>query len=60
LITLDAYYTSGYYIGAAIFIGLFALVYWFAGRLGWFGLLVRLICAVLIAFKLYQVVFTHP
>lgn len=60
MITLDAYYTSGYYIGAAIFIALFALVYWFAGRLGWFGLLVRLICAVLIAFKLYQVVFTHP
>jgi hypothetical protein len=60
LITLDAYFTSGYYIGAAIFIALFALVFWFAGRLGWFGLLVRIVCAILIALKLFQVLFTHP
>jgi hypothetical protein len=60
MIALDAYFSTGYYIGAAIFIGIFALVYWFAGRLGWFGLLVRIVCAVLIAFKLFQVLFTHP
>ena len=60
MIILDAYFSTGYYIGAAIFIGLFALVYWFAGRWGWFGVLVRLICAVLIALKLFQVLFTHP
>ncbi len=37
MIILDAYYTTGYYLGALIFILLFAAVYWFVGRWGWIG-----------------------
>jgi len=32
---LDPYFTSGYYIGAVLFIAIVALVFWFVGRWGW-------------------------
>jgi hypothetical protein len=60
MILLDAAYTTGYYFGALIFILLFAAVYWFAGRWGLIGLIIRIVCAVLIALKVLQVLFSHP
>ena len=60
MIILDAYYTTGYYLGALIFILLFAAVYWFVGRWGWIGLVIRIVCAALIALKVFQVLFSHP
>ena len=60
MITLDAYFSSGYYVGAVAFLLVVALIYWFAGRLGWIGLIVRIACAVLFAYKIFQVLFTNP
>jgi hypothetical protein len=60
LIFADAYFTAGYYIGAGAFLLVVGLIYWFVGRFGWIGVLIRIICAVLFAFKLFQVLFTRP
>ena len=60
MIFADAAFTAGYYVGALAFLVVVALVYWFVGRLGWFGLLIRIICAALFAYKLFQVLFAHP
>ena len=38
-------FSYGYYIGAAIFIAIFGLIFWFVGRWGWIGLIIRIICA---------------
>jgi hypothetical protein len=50
------YFTSGYYIGAALFIALAGLVFWFVGRWGWIGVIIRIGCAILIVFKVIQVI----
>jgi len=60
MIFADAYFTTGYYIGAGVFILIFGLIFWFVGRWGWIGLLIRIVCAALIAFKIFQVLVTHP
>jgi hypothetical protein len=52
--TADAY-SAGYYIGATIFIAIFSLIFWFVGRWGWIGLIIRVVCAALIALKILQV-----
>jgi hypothetical protein len=48
-------FSFGYYIGAMIFIAIFGLIFWFVGRWGWIGLIIRIICAALIALKILQV-----
>ena len=56
----DAYFSAGYYVGAVIFLIVVGLVYWFVGRWGWLGVIIRIICAILFAYKLFQVLFSHP
>jgi hypothetical protein len=53
---LDSYFASGYYIGAVLFIAVVGLVFWFVGRWGWVGLIIRIGCALLILLKLIQVI----
>jgi hypothetical protein len=48
-------FTAGYYFGAALFIALVGLVFWFVGRWGWIGLIIRIGCAILILLKIVQV-----
>jgi hypothetical protein len=52
---LDSYFVSGYYVGALLFIALAGLVFWFVGRWGWFGVIIRIGCAILILLKILQV-----
>jgi hypothetical protein len=52
-------YCAGFWIGAFGFISVFVVIYWFVGRFGWFGLLVRIICAIFIAFRVFALIF-HP
>jgi hypothetical protein len=43
---MDAF-TAGFYVGNLAFLGVLALVFWFVGRWGWFGVLIRIACAAL-------------
>jgi hypothetical protein len=47
----DPYYTAGYFIGVFLFFLTLVLVFKFAGRWGWFGVLVRMACGGLMAFR---------
>lgn len=40
-------FTAGFYAGNLAYLGVLALVFWFVGRWGWFGLLIRVGCAAL-------------
>ena len=60
MIYADAYFATGYYVGAGIFLLIVGLVYWFVGRWGWIGVIIRIICAILFLSKLFQVLFSHP
>ncbi len=60
MILLDAYFSAGYYVGALAFLLIVGLVYWFVGRWGWIGVIIRIICAILFVYKLFQVLFSHP
>jgi len=60
MILADAYFSAGYYVGAVIFLVVVGLVYWFVGRWGWLGVIIRIICAVLFLYKLFLVLFSHP
>lgn len=60
MILLDAYFSAGYYVGAIVFLLIVGLVYWFVGRWGWIGVIIRIICAILFLYKLFQVLFSHP
>ncbi|HVC76552.1 MAG TPA: hypothetical protein VND96_08550 [Candidatus Micrarchaeaceae archaeon] len=41
---MDAF-TAGFYLGNLAYRGVVALAFWFVGRWGWFGLLIRIVCA---------------
>jgi hypothetical protein len=43
---MDAY-TAGFYLGNLAYLGVVALAFWFAGRWGWVGMLIRIVCAAL-------------
>jgi hypothetical protein len=43
---MDAF-TAGYYLGNLVSLGVLALIFWFVGRWGWVGLLIRIVCAAL-------------
>lgn len=38
---MDAF-TAGFYLGNVAYLGVLALAFWFVGRWGWFGLLIRI------------------
>jgi hypothetical protein len=51
---VDPYYNAGYFIGVFLFFLVLVLIYRFAGRWGWFGILVRMACAGLVAFRIFS------
>jgi len=52
-------FAIGYYVGVAIFFALLLVIYRFAGRWGWFGMLVRGGCFLLAALKVLTLI-AHP
>ena len=49
--TTDAY-SFGYALGVMASIALPALIFWFAGRWGWIGVGIRILCGLFLAFRL--------
>jgi hypothetical protein len=52
-------YTAGYYIGVMAFFLVLVLIYRFVGRWGWFGVLIRMACGALVAFRVMALLFAH-
>jgi len=46
-------FTAGFFLGNVLYLGVLALIFWFVGRWGWIGLLIRIACA---AFFILRVV----
>jgi hypothetical protein len=53
-------YSAGYYVGGLLFLLVLALVFWFVGRWGWIGLLIRIVCAALFALKVLSLLAYAP
>ncbi len=45
-------YTLGFYTGTLIYFGVLALVFWFVGRWGWIGMIIRAACVGLAIFRI--------
>ena len=41
--TTTSAYTTGYYIGFLLFFAVMGVIFWFVGRWGWIGLIIRVI-----------------
>ena len=52
-------FAIGYYLGVVIFFGILLVIYRFAGRWGWFGIVIRGGCFLLAALKVVTLVM-HP
>jgi hypothetical protein len=52
-------FSYGYYIGIAIYFALFGAIFWFVGRWGWIGLVIRIVCAALIALRILALLGGH-
>ena len=52
-------FAVGYYLGAVVFFAILLAIYRFAGRWGWFGIVIRGGCFLLAALKVLTLV-THP
>jgi hypothetical protein len=53
-------FAVGYYIGAVVFFAILLVVYRFAGRWGWFGIVIRAGCFLLALLKVLTLVAHHP
>ena len=45
-------YSTGYAIGTMAFLLTLGLVFWYVGRWGWLGILIRIVCAGLMLFRI--------
>ena len=50
---MDAF-TAGFYLGNLAYLGVLALAFWFVGRWGWIGMLIRIGCAALFLWRAVQ------
>jgi hypothetical protein len=53
-------FVMGYYIGAVVFFAILLVIYRFAGRWGWFGIVIRAGCFLLALLKVLTLVAHHP
>src|ERR1700730_16102947 len=58
-VAANSEFVLGYYVGVAIFFALLFVIYRFAGRWGWFGMLIRGGCFVLAVLKVLTLI-AHP
>jgi hypothetical protein len=52
----DSAFVSGFWIGNLAFLGVLALIFWFVGRWGWIGLLIRIVCAALFLIRIVNLI----
>ena len=48
---MDAF-TAGFYLGNLAYLGVLVLAFWFVGRWGWVGLLIRIVCGALFLLRI--------
>jgi hypothetical protein len=59
--TNDSSFMTGFWIGNFGYLGVLALIFWFAGRWGWIGMLIRIGCAALFLWRVVQLIaFVNP
>lgn len=51
----DSSFMTGFWFGNLAYLGILALVFWFVGRWGWLGTLIRIGCAALFLWRVVQV-----
>jgi hypothetical protein len=51
----DSSFMTGFWIGNLAYLGVLALIFWFVGRWGWFGLLIRIACGALFLWRAVQI-----
>ncbi|MEA2644772.1 MAG: hypothetical protein QOG08_1798 [Chloroflexota bacterium] len=45
---------SGFWFGNFAYLGVLALIFWFVGRWGWIGMLIRIACGALFLWRVVQ------
>ena len=51
----------GFWIGNLLYLGVLVLIFRFVGRWGWVGLIIRIVCAALVVFRIVALIaFFHP
>ena len=51
---MDTTFMTGFWIGNFGYLGVLALIFWFAGRWGGIGMLIRIVCAALFLWRIVQ------
>jgi hypothetical protein len=60
-VTTEDAFGVGFWIGNLIYLGVLVLIFRFVGRWGWIGLIIRIVCAGLVIFRLVTLLaFFHP
>ena len=59
-VSSNSEFAVGYYLGAVVFFAILLVIYRFAGRWGWFGIIIRGGCFLLAALKVLTLVTHHP
>jgi hypothetical protein len=52
--TNDSEFMSGFWFGNFAYLGVLALIFWFVGRWGWIGMLIRIACGALFLWRVVQ------
>ena len=59
-VATNSEFAVGYYVGAVVFLAILVVIYRFAGRWGWFGIVVRASCFLLALLKVLTLATHHP
>jgi hypothetical protein len=59
-VSSNSEFAVGYYLGAVVFFAILLVIYRFAGRWGWFGIIIRGGCFLLAALKVLTLITHHP
>jgi hypothetical protein len=53
-------YSTGYAIGTMAFLLTLGLIFWYVGRWGWLGVLIRIVCAGLLVLRILPLLANLP
>jgi hypothetical protein len=53
-------YSTGYVIGTMAFLLTLGLIFWYVGRWGWLGVLIRIVCAGLVLLRILPLLVNLP
>lgn len=48
-------YDFGFWVGNGIYLLIFVLIFWFVGRWGWIGLIIRIVCVAFILIRVLAI-----